>query len=218
MALALSLNVLRFWHFRSKNGRTQVHVIACQQFGKSGLHTCGCPRMFAAATVDSYFGMLRALFNDIGRRFFQNPCDLTVVKSWVKACAKEQQLHHVPIMQARLIFSTHLRLLFKEIMFRIASLPPGSPFLPSRFLLRDWAFFLIQWFSGDRPGNLGSRFGEGGGEVGGRLSLIPSHRRQNDSVCRRLNLGCVGCGWPVDTPIYCPSLIIEGELECVMSR
>ena len=83
MATASPLDVLRFLHFRSKNGRTQVHVFACSAFGRSGLHECGCPRMFAAATVDSYVGMLRALFNDIGRRLHHNPCDLVDVKSWV---------------------------------------------------------------------------------------------------------------------------------------
>ena len=57
----------------SKNGCTQVHEFACSKFGQSGLHECGCPRMFAAATVDSYVGMLRALFNDIGHRFHHNP-------------------------------------------------------------------------------------------------------------------------------------------------
>ena len=41
-------------------------------------------------------------------------------------------------------------------MFRVASQPPGVAFLPTHFLLlRDWAFFLIQWFSGDRAGDLG---------------------------------------------------------------
>ena len=156
MAAASALDVLRFLHFRSKKGRTQVHVFACPNFGQFGLHECGCPRMFAAATVDSYVGMLRALFNDLGRRFHHNPCDSVDVKSWVKACAKEQQRHRVPIKQARPTFSTHLRLLVKEIMFRIASLPPGAAFVPARFLLlRDWAFFLIQWFSGDRAGDLG---------------------------------------------------------------
>ena len=156
MSLASPMDVLRFLHFRSKNGRTQVHVFACPQFGKSGLHDCGCPRLFAAATVDSYVGMLRALFNDLGRRFHMNPCDSSEVKTWVKGCAKEQQRHRVPVKQARPVFSTHLRLLVKEIMFRVASLPPGAAFIPSHFLLlRDWAFFLIQWFSGDRAGDLG---------------------------------------------------------------
>ena len=41
-------------------------------------------------------------------------------------------------------------------MFRLASLPSCEPFFPTKFLLlRDWAFFLVQWFSGDRAGDLG---------------------------------------------------------------
>ena len=148
-------DVLRFLHHRDKNGRTQVHVFECVNFGASGLHECGCPRHFAAGTINSYVDMLRAIFN-VGRWFAENPCDDSEVKGWVKAYAKEQQRHRVPIKQAHPTFSTHLRLLVKEIMFRLASLPADEPFFPSRFLLlRDWAFFLVQWFSGDRAGDLG---------------------------------------------------------------
>ena len=46
-------------------------------------------------------------------------------------------------------------------MFRLASLSSSEPFIPSRFLLlRDWAFFLVQWFSGDRAGDLGRALGK----------------------------------------------------------
>ena len=78
------------------------------------------------------------------------------MKQWVAACAKEQQRHRVPIKQARPAFSTHLRLLMKEIDFRLSTLSPSEPFIPKRFLLyRDRAFFRILWFSGDRAGDLG---------------------------------------------------------------
>ena len=117
LSIASPLDVLRFLHFRSLKGRTQVHVFACPHFGMSGLHDCGCPCMFAAATVDSYVGMLRSIFNNAGRRLVDNPCDSSDVKEWVKACALEQQRHHVPVKQALPTFTTHLRLLVKEIMF-----------------------------------------------------------------------------------------------------
>ena len=156
LSIASPLDVLRFLHFRSLKGRTQVHVFACPHFGMSGLHDCGCPCMFAAATVDCYVGMLRSIFNNAGRRLVDNPCDSSDVKGWVKACALEQQRHRVPVKQALPTFTTHLRLLVKEIMFRLASLPSCEPFFPTKFLLlRDWAFFLVQWFSGDRAGDLG---------------------------------------------------------------
>ena len=153
---ASPLDVIRFLHFRDSKGRTMVHTMDCANFGLSGLFPCGCPRRFAAGTVDSYVGMLRAVFNSIGRRGFYNPCDSDDVKGWVKASAIEQRRHRVPIKQARPMFSTHMRLLVKEIMLRLANLPQNEPFFPNRFLLlRDWAFFLTQWFCGDRAGDLG---------------------------------------------------------------
>ena len=156
LEMASSMDVIRFLHHRDKGGRTQVHAMECSFFGQSGLHGCGCPRHFAAGTVDSYVGMLRAVFNSIGRYGKSNPCDSDDVKGWVKACALEQQRHRVPVKQARPTFSTHLRLLVKEIMLQLTNLPSAEPFLPRRFLLlRDWAFFLVQWFAGDRAGDLG---------------------------------------------------------------
>lgn len=110
--------------------------------------------------MDSYVGQLRAVFNSIGRRNHENPCDSEDIKGWVKACAREQQRRRVPVKQARPVFSTHLRLLVKEIMFRLAGLPAGEPLFPRRFpLLRDWAFFTTQWFCGDRAGDLGRALG-----------------------------------------------------------
>ena len=157
LSSASSSDVLRFLHYRSKGGRTQVHEFTCVHFGLSGLHDCGCPKFFAAATVDSYIGMLRTIFNKMGRCDPDNPCDSAEVKGWLKGCEREQQRHRVPVTQAKPTFSTHLRLLVKDIMFRLASLSPYDAFVPSRFLLlRDWCFFLVQWFSGDRAGDLGS--------------------------------------------------------------
>ena len=156
LELASPSDVVRFLCFRDQAGRTQVHAHACAFFGMSGLRECGCPRHLAAGTVDSYIGMLRAVFNDLGRRGAANPCDSRVVKDWLKACRMEQLRHHVPVKQARPVFSTHLRLLVREIDFRLATLLDGEPFFPQRFLLlRDKAFFLAQWFSGDRAGDLG---------------------------------------------------------------
>ena len=156
MSTASSTDVLRFLHFRDKGGRTQVHEFACPHFGLPGQFRCVCPRHFAAGTVDSYVGMLQAVFNDIGRREHLNPCASADVRNWVKACAREQQRHRVPVKQANPTFSTHLRLLVVEIKLRLSALPSGEPFVPNRFLLlRDKAFFMIQWYAGDRAGDLG---------------------------------------------------------------
>ena len=161
LLLASAQDVVRFLCLRDGAGRTQVHKTSCPHFGLSGRFGCGCPCHLAAGTVDSYVGMLRAIFNAVGRRDASNPCDSVEVKDWVKACAKEQQRHRVPVKQARPVFSPHLRLLVKEIELRLASLPHGGPLFPERFLLlRDRAFFLSQWFAGDRAGDLGRALGK----------------------------------------------------------
>ena len=150
------MDVVRFLCLRDGAGRTQVHAVSCPHFGLAGRFACGCPCRLAAGTVDSYVGMLRAVFNAVGRRDAANPCDSLEVKDWVRACSKEQQRHRVPVKQARPVFSPHLRLLVKEIELRLAGLPVDAPLFPDRFpLLRDRAFFTTQWFAGDRAGDLG---------------------------------------------------------------
>ena len=160
LLLASPMDVVRFLFHREKGGRTTVHALSCPHLGASGVFACGCPRRLAAGTVDSYVGMLRAIFNAVGRHGHANPCDSEEVKGWVKASLLEQQRHRVPVKQARPVFSTHLRLLAREIEFRLSQLPVGGPFFPDRFLLlRDWAFFTTQWFCGDRAGDLGRALG-----------------------------------------------------------
>ena len=151
------MDVIRFLFSCDKGGRTAVHVMSCPHMGSSGRSDCSCPRRLAAKTVDSYVGMLQASFNSMGRRGAENPCMSDEVKGWVKACRLEQERHRVPVRQARPIFSTDLRLLVREIQFRLSQLPTDEPFFPRRFvLLRDWAFFTTQWFCGDRAGDLGN--------------------------------------------------------------
>ena len=153
---ATPMDVIRFLFYREKGGRTTVHELSCPNLGASGPTDCSCPRRLAAKTVDSYVGMLQASFNSIGRRGSDNPCLSDDVKGWVKACRLEQERHRVPVRQARPVFSSDLRLLVCEIQFRLSQLPSNEPFFPLRFiLLRDWAFFTTQWFSGDRAGDLG---------------------------------------------------------------
>ena len=163
--LATPHDVVRFLFDRDARGRTVVHKLDCSSFGLSS-SACGCPRHLAAGTVDSYIGMLRAVFNHVGRvdkyspgNRRSNPCDSHEVKDWLKSNEKEQRRHRVPVKQANPTFSPHLRLLVKEIDSRLARLPSSSLF-PDRFqLLRDRCFFLTQWFSGDRAGDLGNSVG-----------------------------------------------------------
>ena len=168
LELASPTDVLRFLHDRDSRGRTAVHSFDCPHFGLAGKFDCLCVRHLAAGTVDSYVGQIRAAFNHIGRvdkyspdNPRANPCDSHLVKDWVRACEKEQRRHRVPVSQSRPTFSVHLRLLVMAIGVRLASLSPPPPLFPDRFLLlRDRCFFLIQWFCGDRAGDLGNALGK----------------------------------------------------------
>ena len=152
-------DVLRFLHKRVKAGRTQVHAPECGHMGASGLYDCGCPKHLAFWALDSYFGQIRAIFNAAGRLGRHNPCDSVDVKDWLRANKLEQQRHRVPVMQAWPAFSTHIRLLVKEIMLQLANLPADEPLFPRS--IRSFVFgyfFLVQWFLGDCAGDLGSSF------------------------------------------------------------
>ena len=79
----------------------------------------------------------------------------------MKAAFKEQRIARVTPRQAPPIFSTHLRLLAADISRRIALLPASASLFPDKFcLFRDRCFFLIQWFAGDRAGDLGNAIGK----------------------------------------------------------
>ena len=158
----------KFLFFRDSRGRTQIHIPSCDFLGLSGLKDCGCPVGLAAGTIDSMVGKLRAYFNSRGQTSpfspgdkKSNPCDSTFVRDWVKSAFKEQRVARVTPHQAPPIFSTHLRLLVAEISRQLLALPVSAPFFPMRFcFLRDRCFFLVQWFAGDRAGDLGHAVGK----------------------------------------------------------
>ena len=106
-------------------------------------------------------GKLRAFFNKIGRsapfspeNLNSNPCASSDVKEWLKATVCEQRRARVTPCQSPPIFSDLLRFVVSVIRKNLTT--SHSSFFPSRFaLLRDLAFFLVQWFAGDRAGDLG---------------------------------------------------------------
>ena len=159
-------DVVKFLFYRDSRGRTQVHRLGCENLGLSGRFPCGCPLRLVAGTVDSIVGKLRAFFNSLGRPnayspadALGNPCASPLVREWLKATCAEQRRARITPRQAPPIFTQHLRYLVAEIRRRL-EIASGS-FVPERFALeRDLAFFLVQWFSGDRAGDLGNSVGK----------------------------------------------------------
>ena len=165
--LASPEDVVKFLFHRDARGKTQVHRLECEHLGLAGRFSCGCPLRLAAGTIDSIVGKLRAFFNNLGRPNAyvpgdpsSNPCASPLVLDWLKASFAEQRRARITPHQAPPIFSEVLRYLALEIHRQLA-VASGESFLPARFVLeRDLAFFLVQWFSGDRAGDLGNSVGK----------------------------------------------------------
>ena len=127
---------------KDKGGRTQVHAISCPNLGRSRVQSCVCPVRLAAGTVKSLIAQLRDIFRQAGRG-----------STWQAGnpVMKEQSISHVPVKQAVPIFKAKLERISNFIAQKLQS-PLDSPI---RFILaRDQAFFKIQFFGGDRAGDL----------------------------------------------------------------
>ena len=157
-------DVAKFLVDRDSKGRTQVHVLGCKHFGKSGPFDCGCERHLSAGTVDSYIGQLRAYFNTCGKTLpwrqnsqWGNPCISFRVQKYLKATRLEQAEARVTPRQAVPIFSDKIRWLANEIRKRITKLQQTDHvhFVGQFILYRDLAFFLCLWWAGDRSADLG---------------------------------------------------------------
>ena len=128
--------------------------------GKKGTFPCGCPFRLAVGTVQSILGKLKAIFALYGKGQVWdagegkgNPVESPSVRKYVKALQLEQSRSHVSAKQATPLFIGKLR----QVAFFIDDQLKESVLTPSRrfILLRDQAFFKVQFFSGDRANDLG---------------------------------------------------------------
>lgn len=152
-------NVRRFLVFKDKKGKTLVHSTDCPFLGKNGAHPCACPKRLAAGTVESLIGQLRDIFRRHGRgevwdeaRMTGNPACATSVKEYLKVVKQEHSEARVTPKQAKPLFLGKLEkvcnYLGREIEF--GGLSVGDRFLA----LRDRAFLCLQFYAGDRAGDL----------------------------------------------------------------
>lgn len=128
--------------------------------GKSGLFDCGCPKRLAAGTVQSLVGQLKTLFESKGKgktydeaKRQGNPAYSLKVKKYLKAIQQEQALARTQIKQAKPIFFDKLQKIAELIDSQLHS--TGNNLATRYILLRDQAFFKVQFFGGDRAGDLG---------------------------------------------------------------
>jgi integrase len=150
-------DICRFLIWKDKGGKTPVHSTDCPQIGVR-LPDCNCPRRLALGTVSCLVGQLRGIFSDMGKGACWdevtqsgNPANSLLVKAYTKAIRQEQSKAHVQPKQAIPLFIDKLEAVCGYIDRQIDE----SGQKPSYTLLRDQAFFKLQFFAGDRAGDLG---------------------------------------------------------------
>lgn len=153
------INLRRFLVFKDRKGKTQVHDTVCPFLGKNGSKPCACPKRLAAGTVESLIGQLKDVFKRQGRgetwdeaRGVGNPACAVSVKEYLKVVRQEHSQARVTPKQAKPLFLGKLErvcdYLGREILY-------GELSLGDRFMaLRDRAFFCLQFYAGDRAGDL----------------------------------------------------------------
>ncbi len=157
--IASPKDVVDFLIWIDKFGKTSQHDEKC--FARSLTKiSCSCPRSLAARTIDNNIGKLRSIFNDNGRGAtwnnelnLGNPAAHPSVKDYYKLVLEEQiQARTVPC-QAIPMFLDKLKCLCSHLR-NMAIAPSISP--STRYVLvRDLAFFSVDFFSGDRGSDLG---------------------------------------------------------------
>lgn len=153
-------HILKFLAYKdnSGRGRTQVHVIDCQFIGRPGLQSCDCPRRMCAQYMKKIVGNLRMIMHGLGRGWswdeidgVGNPASSVEVEEFCMSIAEEQAEAHVVVKQAVPLYPDKLIRLAKFLSREMCvSQDAKNSFL----LCRDKAFFLLQYFMGERGGDL----------------------------------------------------------------
>ena len=141
-------DIIKFLIFKDSSGRTVVHVPSCPRT------SCTCPKRLAAGSVDSLLGRLRAIFNALGRLNDSNPVAHPLVKEYLKFVREEQAgLAIAPSQAVPLFFQKFQQLVafLRGQCLSHASLSRAGKYI----LVRDAAFFVLDFFTGDRASDLG---------------------------------------------------------------
>jgi integrase len=107
----------------------------------------------AAGTVKSHVGKLRAIFTSLGRINHENPASHPEVKRYAKFMCEEQAVATVVPRQATPFHPQKLEVLLRYLYAELRD-PKHLP-LQRYLLVRDIAFFAVDFFTGDRASDLG---------------------------------------------------------------
>ncbi|XP_065932254.1 uncharacterized protein [Magallana gigas] len=152
-------DIRRFLVWKDQCGKSQVHKIDCRFLGNKGLFDCNCPIRLASGTVSLMINRLVNIFHEMGcERSWNmalglgNPAASSQVKDYLKIIQEEQARAHLVQKQAKPIFLTKVKAIVGYIGGRLSM---SSVSVRERYiLLRDQAWFKLQFFAGDRAGDL----------------------------------------------------------------
>ena len=129
------------------------------RFGKTILHSKDCARFLAAGTINNNIGKLKTIFKDSGRGSHWNddlnagnPAAHPVVKKYHLMVLEQQAQERVFPKQSN---SMQVILDKLRLHLRKLSINPAIKLCTRFILLRDLAFFSVDFFSGDRGSDLG---------------------------------------------------------------
>ena len=158
LILCTPKDILRFLVFRDTNGKTQIHKVSCPFLGQTGLHPCGCAIRLSAGTVSNIISQLKAFFQSVGMGDSWsvasgkgNPAAAPQVMQYLMSTRHEQAEAHIVAKQAKPLFLGKLLHLCQYWHNELE----GYLTQKHRFIiLRDRAFFTLQFFAGDRASDL----------------------------------------------------------------
>ncbi|XP_053390389.1 uncharacterized protein LOC128553283 [Mercenaria mercenaria] len=153
-------DIRKFLVWKDEFGKTKIHTASCLYIGSSDSRVnCACPLRLAAGTVEGVINLLCRIFEDHGfGRFWDSmtmqgyPVCSQIVKEYLTRIREEQAKANVLPKQAKPIFMSKLRPIARYIDMQLARSDITSR---ERYvLLRDQAWFKLQFFAGDRAGDL----------------------------------------------------------------
>ena len=151
-------DVRKFLVWKDRFGRSQIHEIKCIYLGRKGVFGCSCPVRLASGTVSVLISRILNMFEKFGLgRVWDsvirmgNPADAQSVREYLRLVQEEQARAHVVPKQAKPIFLTKVKAISLYIQRELVA----GVLLKERYvLLRDQAWFKLQFFAGDRAGDL----------------------------------------------------------------
>ena len=195
-------DVLRFlaWKDEAGKGKTQVHLVDCKFLGQPGIYDCGCPVRLSAGYIKGIVVKLKSIFAERGRGTAWdgtgNPACAPGVTAYYKGVEDEQaEAHVVPVQATPLLPEKLVKLsnyLTRELIY--GDLGPKEEFL----VARDRAFFMLQFFAGDRGHDLCHLLGQEIRRLPGDVGLLV---RQTYGKQRNINVFAIKRS---SDPAMCP--------------